>query len=76
MKVEIKEIVDQVTDAIRARNYGNVRLNDGYKVAICQENGHIVGWVIVKIEDDGTLTPQSREFKDLSDLFENWHKNE
>ncbi|MBP5725077.1 MAG: hypothetical protein J6X18_16080 [Bacteroidales bacterium] len=76
MKVEVKEVVDQVTDALKARDYWNVWLADGYKAAICQDNGHIAGWVIVKVEEDGTLTKKSREFKDLADLFENWYKNE
>ena len=76
MKVNVKEVVDQVTNALKARDYGNVWLADGYKVAICQDNGHIVGWVIVKVEEDGRLTKESREFKDLADLFENWYKSE
>lgn len=76
MKVEIKEIVDQVTDLLRSRDYGNVRLNDGYKVAVCQEDERIVGWIIVKVNDDGTITPQTKEFKTLVDVFDNWYKGE
>ncbi len=76
MKVEIKEIVDQVTDLLRSRDYGPAHFNDGYKVAVCQENERIVGWVIVKVNDDGTITPQTKEFKTLVDVFDNWYKQE
>ena len=75
MKVELREIVEQVTDAIRSTDYGH-RLNDNDKVSacICAEDNKITGWVIVDVAEDGTLTSKTRVFKDLSDLFENWYK--
>ena len=51
MKIELKEIVDQLTAA--------VGLSEGYKVAAnISEDEHITGWTIVKVEEDGTLIPQ------------------
>ena len=51
MKVEIKEVVDQLTKAFALR--------EGYKVAMnIDDDGHIVGWSIVKVEEDGTIIAQ------------------
>ena len=74
MKVEIKEIVDQVTDLLRLRDCDNTLLDDDHKVAVCQDEGRIVGWIIVKVDENGVITPTTREFKNLVDLFDNWNK--
>ena len=65
MKVELKEIIDQLTDAIC--------LNEGYKVSACvdEETNRIVGWIVVKVSDDGTITPMFGEkFNTLNELFD------
>ena len=66
MKVELKPIIDQLTEAIG--------LDKGYKVsAIIDENkdDQLAGWIIVKVLDDGTLLPQSNlKFKNIKELIE------
>lgn len=66
MKVELKPIIDQLTEAIG--------LDKGYKVsAMIDENkdDQLAGWIIVKVLDDGTLLPQSNlKFKNIKELIE------
>lgn len=51
MKIELKEVVDQLTKALGLR--------EGYKVAAnIDDDGHIIGWSIVKVDEDGNLYPQ------------------
>ena len=49
MKVELKEIIDQLTEA--------VNIKKGEKVSALIDEGKIVGWIIVKVNDDGTIKP-------------------
>ena len=65
MKVELKEITEQLTSALG--------LKSGLKVAACfKEPGseELVGWIIVKAKKDGTIVPQGEKFDDLKTLFE------
>ena len=66
MKVELKQIVDQLTEA--------VGLEDGYKVSAMIDDSkeeQLVGWMIVKVLEDGTLLPQSEfKFKNIKELIE------
>jgi hypothetical protein len=57
MKVELKEIIDQLSDAIT--------LQEGYKVsALIDDNtGRIVGWTIVEVADDGTISMVDKDVK-------------
>jgi len=68
MKVELKPIIDQLTEACG--------LSDGYKVsAMIDENkdDQLIGWIIVKVLDDGTLLPQSNlKFKNIKELIEKY----
>jgi len=76
MKVELKEIIDQLTEA--------VGLEEGYKVAsLVDDDGNtLLGWCIVKAYEDGRIAPvkkkkngKSRTYKDLKDLFKHEYKS-
>jgi hypothetical protein len=66
MKVELKEIVDQLTEAIE--------LKPGYKVSalIDTDNGDkLCGWLIVQESEDGTIAPvDGTKFNNLKELLE------
>lgn len=57
MKVELKEIVDQLTDALN--------FDDNIKVSalIDSDTGRIVGWTRVKVDEDGTITMVDKDEK-------------
>lgn len=65
MKVELKQIIDQLTEACG--------LDDGYKVSalIDDENDNkIVGWTIVKVYDDGHIEPYNDvKFNNINELI-------
>ena len=65
MKVELKEIVDQLTEAID--------LKPGYKVSalIDTDNGDkLCGWMIVQKSEDGSVTPvDGTKFNNLKELI-------
>ena len=66
MKIELKEIVDQLTEAIE--------LKPGYKVSalIDTDNGYkLCGWMIVQKYEDGTVKPvDGTKFNNLKELLE------
>jgi len=66
MKIELKPIVDQLTEAIG--------LMEGYKVSAMIDDDHddkLVGWMIVKVLEDGTILPQSTDrFSSIKELIE------
>ena len=64
MKVELKQIIDQLTEAIR--------LDKGYKVsAIIDDNENIIGWIIVKVYNDGRIEPlKNIRFNNIKELIE------
>lgn len=68
MKVELKEIINQLTEAIN--------LQDGFKVsALVDDNtNQIVGWTIVEVTDDGTISvvDESMKFNSIKELFDNY----
>ena len=71
MKIELKEIVEQLSDALGLEN--------GLKVAACfKEPGseELVGWIIVKINKDGNVLPQGEKVDSLKDLFEKYGQRE
>lgn len=71
MKVELKDIIDQLTEAIG--------LEEGYKVSalIDTENGdRLTGWTIVRLYDDGKIEPLENptyfnSIKELIDAYKN-----
>lgn len=66
MKVELKQIIDQLSEACH--------LYKNYKVSalIDDENDNkIVGWTIVKVYDDGKIEPlKDIKFKSIKELIE------
>ena len=66
MKVELKQIIDQLTEACG--------LSDGYKVSalIDDENDNkIVGWTIVRVYEDGRIEPYNDvKFNNIKELIE------
>lgn len=65
MKVELKEICEQITEALP--------LKKDHKVAACFENpesGKLVGWIIVKEDKKtGNILPQGERYPNLKELF-------
>ena len=64
MKVELKEIIEQLSEAIN--------LAEGYKVSALiddEQNNKIVGWTVVKVFDDGTIKPVNKNFNNLKELI-------
>ena len=55
MKVELKEIIDQLTDAINLR--------DDFKVSALVDDDKIVGWTIVEVYEDGSIKPVDKDLK-------------
>lgn len=68
MKVELKEIINQLTEA--------VNLQDGFKVSalIDDTTSKIVGWTIVEVADDGTISMVDKDmkFNTIKELFDNY----
>lgn len=62
MKIELKQVIDQLTDALN--------LDENQKVAALVDNEEIVGWTIVNVAEDGTITPvDGNKFTTLKDLL-------
>ncbi len=62
MKVELKEIINQLSEAIQ--------LDNGTKVSAIIDGNSIVGWTIVTVFDDGTIKPISdKVYKNLKELL-------
>lgn len=65
MKIELKPIIDQLSEAIE--------LDDGYKVSALIDNREdIVGWTIVHVFEDGRIEPIDKDlqFNTIKDLIE------
>ena len=62
MKVELKQIIDELTDAIN--------LPKGQKVAALIDSDKIVCWTIVDVHEDGSIKPISnKKFNNLKELI-------
>lgn len=62
MKIELKQIIDELTDAIDLPN--------GQKVSALVDNDRIVGWTIVNVYEDGTIAPVSdKKFNNIKELI-------
>ena len=67
MKVELKEIIEQLSEAIN--------LAEGYKVSALiddEQDNKIVGWTIVKVFEDGTIKPVNKNFDNLKELIKTY----
>jgi len=69
MKVELKEIIDQLTELIT--------LKKNYKVVALVEDERVVGWTIGEIVEDGTIVlhPESVKYKTIKELASNYLEN-
>ena len=71
MKVELKDICEQLTEA--------VGLKKNHQVAACfsnitqKDDAKIIGWTVVKRKKDGTLEAVEDKYDTLKDLI-NAHK--
>lgn len=62
MKVELKQIIDELTDAIN--------LPKGQKVAALIDVDKIVSWTIVEVHEDGSINPISdKRFNNIKELI-------
>ena len=62
MKIELTQIINELTDAIN--------LPKGQKVAALINIDKIVGWTIVDVHEDGSIKPTSdKMFNNLKDLI-------
>lgn len=68
MKIELKEIINQLSEGIN--------LDEGFKVSalIDENNNHeIVGWTVVKVSEDGTIEPIDKLYNNLKELIDTYH---
>lgn len=64
MKVELKQIIDQLTETLQLEN--------GTKVSALVDDNKIVGWMIVNVFEDGSIKPiNDKVYKSLSELIYN-----
>lgn len=67
MKVELKQIIDELTDAIN--------LPKGQKVAAVIDIDKIVCWTIVDAHEDGSIKPISnKKFNSLKELISEYKR--
>ena len=65
MKVELKQIIEQLTEL--------VGLEDGYKVAalVDTKTNVVEGWYVVKVFEDGKIIPiETLNFKTVKEMME------
>jgi len=65
MKVELKQIIEQLTEL--------VGLEDGYKVAalVDTKTNVVEGWYVVKVLEDGRIIPiETLNFKTVKEMME------
>lgn len=69
MKVELKEIIDQLTELIT--------LKKNYKVVALVEDERVVGWTIGEIIEDGAivLPPEPVKYKTIKELASDYLEN-
>jgi len=68
MKVELKQIIDELTDAIN--------LPKGYKVSAIVDIDKIIGWTIVEVHEDGSINPISdKKFNNIKELISEYKGN-
>ncbi len=63
MKVELKPIIDQLTEAIG--------LPAGMTVAALIDNDELLGWIIARKMPDGQIIPESKTYQTIKDLLLN-----
>ena len=69
IKVELKQIIDELTDAIN--------LPKGQKVSALIDIDKIIGWIIVDVHEDGSINPISdKKFNDIKELISEYKSKE
>ena len=69
MKVELKQIIDELTDAIN--------LPKRQKVSALIDIDKIIGWIIVDVHEDGSINPISdKKFNDIKELISEYKSKE
>lgn len=72
MKIELKEICEQLTEALGLKK--NLRVAACFKTPGSDE---LVGWIIVKEnKKTGAIEPQGEKYKNLKELFEKYGQRE
>ena len=62
MKVKLKQIIDELSEAIN--------LPEGQKVAALVDEGNVVGWIIVDVHEDGRInTISDKKFNNIKELL-------
>ena len=65
MKVKLKQIIDELTDAIG--------LPEGQKVGAIVDKGNVVGWIIVDVYENGRIKPISdKKYNNIKELLTNY----
>ena len=67
MKVELKQIVDELTDAV---GLDKKKL----KIAAMVDGEKIIGWNTVSVYEDGTIVPTGARFKNIKELIQYYEK--
>lgn len=64
MKIELKPIIDQLSDAIELDNHHKV------SALIDEDNNELLGWCIVEVFEDCTIEPiDDHIYKDIKELI-------
>lgn len=67
MKVELKQIVDELTEAVGLDS-------NKFKIAAMVDGEKIVGWNTVSVYEDGTIAPTGARFKNIKELIQYYEK--
>ena len=67
MKVELKQIVDELTDAVGLDK-------KKFKIAAMVDGEKIIGWNTVSVYEDGTIAPTGARFKNIKELIQYYEK--
>ena len=67
MKVELKQIVDELTDAVGLDK-------KKFKIAAMVDGEKIIGWNTVSVYEDGTIVPTGARFKNIKELIRYYEK--
>ena len=67
MKVELKQIVDELTDAVGLDK-------KKFKIAAMVDGEKIIGWNTVSVYEDGTIVPTGARFKNIKELIKYYEK--
>ena len=67
MKVELKQIVDELTDAVGLDK-------KKFKIAAMVDGEKIIGWNTVSVYEDGTIIPTGARFKNIKELIQYYEK--